>query len=692
MLNEGDPDDAGTGLTYTVTAIPTNGTLRLSGTALGLNDTFTQDYIDTNRLTYDHNGSETTTDSFSFSLADGGENGAVPATGVFTLTITPANDPPVFNGLDNAPIFIEGSVPVVLDNNATIADTELDGAHNYNGAILTLTRNGGTNSDDLFNGSGTLVPLIESGNLMVGITTIGTVTTNSGGTLVLTFNSNATSALVNSALQQITYANSSSNPPASVRIDFTFSDGNAGGQGNGGALNDTGSIAVNINAINNPPIALPDSLVVNEGSSTTLNLTGNDLDLDDGLDLTSITIVSGPTNGTITSVNANGTVDYTHDGSETLTDSFTYTIRDLAGATSNTVTVSLTVTPVNDAPIITSNGGGASANVSIITGTTRVTDVDAIDAEGATLIYSIVGGADAALFSIDPTTGTIRFITAPDFLTPGDAGGNNIYEVIVRASDGTAVDTQAIAVTVTQANVPPQIFIPPPPDSPPSPDPVPGDPGEENSEDQSPANGGSLDPSSPGNIPDGGQGSTITDTRDSDTENTLGHHNFPTKEQDGERTGIVEMVSDIWGLLKKPIEITAFKDEIRSLLHRSGFLQDLDRVRDDVQEVAATEQTYLASSIAVPSGLSIGYVVWLLRSGVLLTALLSSVPAWQFVNPLLVLDSAAKKKRQKGLKGVEGDSVESLFEKPTASPEIAEEKTGDPAKAPRARWFKWQKR
>jgi hypothetical protein len=68
------------------------------------------------------------------------------------------------------------------------------------------------------------------------------------------------------------------------------------------------------------------------------------------------------------------------------------------------------------------------------------------------------------------------------------------------------------------------------------------------------------------------------------------------------------------------------------------------------------------------------------------------VPAWQFVNPLLVLDAAAKKKRQRGQKGVEGDSVESLFEKPPASAEIAEEKTGDPAKASRARWFRWNKR
>lgn len=99
----------------------------------------------------------------------------------------------------------------------------------------------------------------------------------------------------------------------------------------------------------------------------------------------------------------------------------------------------------------------------------------------------------------------------------------------------------------------------------------------------------------------------------------------------------------------------------------------------------------VSSSIGVSTGLSIGYVVWLLRSGVLLTALLSSVPAWQFVNPLLVLDAAGKKKRQRGQKGVDGGSVESLFEKPTASAEITEEPNGAPTKTLRARWFNWNK-
>jgi hypothetical protein len=160
------------------------------------------------------------------------------------------------------------------------------------------------------------------------------------------------------------------------------------------------------------------------------------------------------------------------------------------------------------------------------------------------------------------------------------------------------------------------------------------------------------------------------------------------KPQREESTSIVDVMSDMFDLLQKPFDLSVMKSEIRSLLHRSGFLHDLDRVRDDFQDVTATEKTYVASSIAVSTGMSIGYVVWLLRSGVLLTALLSSVPAWQFVNPLLVLDAAAKKKLQRGQKDGEGDSVESLFEKPPASAEIVEKKTGDHTKAPRSRWFR----
>ncbi|MFM7738691.1 MAG: hypothetical protein ACKO9H_04750, partial [Planctomycetota bacterium] len=68
-----------------------------------------------------------------------------------------------------------------------------------------------------------------------------------------TFNSSATNALVNSAMQQIAYANSSDAPPSSVQIDWTFSDGNSGAQGTGGALTATGNVIVNITAVNDAP-------------------------------------------------------------------------------------------------------------------------------------------------------------------------------------------------------------------------------------------------------------------------------------------------------------------------------------------------------------------------------------------------------------------------------------------------------
>jgi hypothetical protein len=56
-----------------------------------------------------------------------------------------------------------------------------------------------------------------------------------------------------------------------------------------------------------------------------------------------------------------------------------------------------------------------------------------------------------------------------------------------------------------------------------------------------------------------------------------------------------------------------------------------------VQEEADFQQRVLASSIAIGAGVSIGYVLWLLRGGVLLASLMSSLPAWRFVDPLPVL-------------------------------------------------------
>ena len=118
----------------------------------------------------------------------------------------------------------------------------------------------------------------------------------------------------------------------------------------GAATSNIATVAITVTAVNDPPVANPDAYTVAEGG--TLNVAapgvlGNDTDTE-GSTLSS-TVVSGPANGTLT-LNSNGSFTYVHNGGETTSDSFTYVAND--GTTnSNLATVSITVTPVNDAPV-----------------------------------------------------------------------------------------------------------------------------------------------------------------------------------------------------------------------------------------------------------------------------------------------------------------------------------------------------
>ena len=117
-----------------------------------------------------------------------------------------------------------------------------------------------------------------------------------------------------------------------------------------------------------------------------------------------------------------------------------------------TATLSSSVTAVNDPPVITSNGGGATAAINVAENITAVTTGTATDVDGPSLTWSIAGGADAARFTINPTTGALAFVAAPDREAPADVGANNAYEVTIQASDGSLTDTQAITVAITPVN------------------------------------------------------------------------------------------------------------------------------------------------------------------------------------------------------------------------------------------------
>jgi len=123
-LGEADPDDEGAELTYTVTS-QTHGTVKLDGFATTF---FTAQDVMDGKVSFSHDGSETVNADFNFSLADGGENGAPPATGTFNFTIVPANDIPT------GAVTIDGTAQenaTLTANTGTIADNDGLGTLSY---------------------------------------------------------------------------------------------------------------------------------------------------------------------------------------------------------------------------------------------------------------------------------------------------------------------------------------------------------------------------------------------------------------------------------------------------------------------------------------------------------------------------------------------------------------------------------
>ncbi len=98
------------------------------------------------------------------------------------------------------------------------------------------------------------------------------------------------------------------------------------------------------------------------------------------------------------------------------------------------------------APIFTS-----AATASVAEGQSAAYRAAATDADGDMLRYSL-SGTDAARFTIDADTGEVRFRAAPDFEAPGDADGDNVYDIIVTAFDGTNRTDHNVAITVTDEN------------------------------------------------------------------------------------------------------------------------------------------------------------------------------------------------------------------------------------------------
>jgi hypothetical protein len=226
-------------------------------------------------------------------------------------------------------------------------------------------------------------------------------------------------------------------------------------------------------------ISIDSSLTISDIDSThltgaTVTITNGDVSGMDELIFTSVFGITGVFDAATDTLTFSGTASVS--SYQTILRSVRFrNMSDTPLASVRTVTVQVTdgsatagdsrnirVEAINDAPIITSNGGTNSASVNVSEYTTAVTTVTTSDVDGGTASYSISGGSDQTHFIINSTTGVLEFVTAQRFLTPTDADGNNTYEVQVQVSDGYGgTDTQLLQVHVRNVNeVPTSTAIP----------------------------------------------------------------------------------------------------------------------------------------------------------------------------------------------------------------------------------------
>lgn len=433
------------------------------------------------------------------------------------ITFEETNNAPVFASLNGTPAFTEGGSAQVIDSDVTVSDTELDALNsssgNYSGATLTISRNGGASSDDVFAESGSLSALTASGNLTYNSLAYGTVTTNSGGTLVLTFSDTSnvpTTAIVASIMQSITYSNGSDAPDSSVVLDWTFNDGTTNSTG-------TNQATVSITAENDAPVlsaaASPTLTAINEdvesgsntGTDVATMVTDGSITDPDGSAVEAIAVItvdntngawqystdngsnwnnfSGTTGSSVDLSSASRLLDGTLSGASTHkirfvpnanyngTATITYRAWDKtsgsAGATADTSTngnttafstvsdsASITINSVNDAPSVDTNTGVTVERGSNITISNSALSTSDVEDSASNVTYTVTA---------IPTVGAMQLsssnLSVNDTFTQDDIDNSRVRYVhagAVNTSDSfsfSVADTNSGSVTGQTFNI-----------------------------------------------------------------------------------------------------------------------------------------------------------------------------------------------------------------------------------------------
>jgi hypothetical protein len=420
VLDVSDPDDDASALTYTVESVPANGTLRSDGTTLSSGDTFTQAAVNSGTLAYAHDGSETTSDSFDFSVADDG--GASTETATFSITVTPVNDTPVL-ATNAGRTVAEGADSLLTTQQLQVTDAE-SGPSALTYTVETRPANGA---------------LIAGGDTLAN-----------GGTF--------SQANVNDST--VVYAHDGSET-TSDSFDLSVTD-------EGGASTETATFSITVTPVNDAPtVATNDGLTLDEGASKTISASVLDVsDPDDDASALTYTVESVPANGTLRSdgttlssgdtftqaaVNS-GTLAYAHDGSETTSDSFDFSVADDDGAATGTTSFSISISLVNASPVASDDAYTTDEDETLVVAdAANGLFANDSDPDGDDLQASIVTNPSDGNLTLNGD-GTFTYEPATNF--------NGSDRFAYRAGDGAGgADTAAVDLTIRAVNDTPAVTV-----------------------------------------------------------------------------------------------------------------------------------------------------------------------------------------------------------------------------------------
>ena len=496
-LNEGDTDivvgntelttsdnlSTAANTTYTLVSVPVNGTLQRSGATLTVGATFTQADIDNTLITYDHDGGDTLTDSFTFTVTDelGNTNNNGGADFSFLFGITAVNDAPVATA----------DISVTNEDNAVTVDVlanDSDSDGSLNPASVTVTSNAanGTTSVNTgtgaitytpaanFNGSDTFSYTVEDNNMLVSQVTTVSITVNAQNDAPVAVADVV--ATLAETLVSIDVANNDSDidsgdavDPATVvvvsaatngsavfnaatgRIDYTPAAGFSGTDSftytindGAGATSNAATVTVNVTNPNVLPVAADDSATTAEDTAVAISVLSNDSDSDGSLVVNSVTIQSHPASGSVNVDTVSGVVTYTPTADSFGSDSFTYTVQDDDGGTSNVATVSITMTPVNDAPVA-NNDTATLMEDNTFTINVLGNDSD-VDGTLVNTSVTVVSAPTSGTAVVNAGAGTIAYTPNENF------SGGDSFTYQVNDDLGVASNVATVTLTVDAVN------------------------------------------------------------------------------------------------------------------------------------------------------------------------------------------------------------------------------------------------